>query len=269
MPVLWLGGMVGCRHARGRRRPARSMGRSRACSGHGRDQTRTGCSKLDHGTCRSAAAAVLRGMRCHRNRMVYAVPQRASRVAESGAATVGSGSARLCTWTIPRCGPARRARLQGVGAPGSGSALWTLYGRGYRHHGPGDRWGGEFRGGPPAGSGAVATSASRRRGGAHMARVGHRAVSALSEAGRPAALADCLVLSRSTRDSVGLDSAERVRNLSGRVLLRTSQLPPPCSPIVLLDDVITTGATIVSCVRALESAGVRVAAVLALTATAR
>lgn len=113
------------------------------------------------------------------------------------------------------------------------------------------------------------TSASRRRGGAHMARVGHRAVSALSEAGRPAALADCLVLSRSTRDSVGLDSAERVRNLSGRVLLRTSQLPPPCSPIVLLDDVITTGATIVSCVRALESAGVRVAAVLALTATAR
>ncbi|MDR7301286.1 ComF family protein [Haloactinomyces albus] len=112
-------------------------------------------------------------------------------------------------------------------------------------------------------------SMSRRRGGAHMTRIGRWAASALTAAGRPVAVADCLALSRGTRDSVGLGSAERVRNLSGRVLLRTRRLPPSCTPVVLLDDVITTGATAVSCVRALESAGVRVAAVLALTATAR
>ncbi|TQM47414.1 ComF family protein [Halopolyspora algeriensis] len=111
-------------------------------------------------------------------------------------------------------------------------------------------------------------SASRQRGGAHMARVGRRTVSALVEAGQAAALADCLALGRGTRDSVGLGPAERVRNLSGRVLLRTGRLPPPYAPVVLIDDVITTGATAVSCVRALESAGVQVSAVLALTATA-
>lgn len=112
-------------------------------------------------------------------------------------------------------------------------------------------------------------SASRQRGGAHMRRVAHRTASALDEVGRPASVADCLVLGRGAQDSVGLGTAERVRNLSGRVLLRKDQLPPQSSPVVVIDDVITTGATAAGCVGALERSGIRVSAVLALTTTAR
>lgn len=112
-------------------------------------------------------------------------------------------------------------------------------------------------------------AASRQRGGAHMTRVGHRVVSALAGTGWSSSLADCLMLSRDVRDSVGLAPAERVRNLSGRVLIRPGRLPPARVPVLLIDDVITTGATVASCLEVLDSAGVRVTAVLGLTATPR
>ncbi|MBA8825051.1 putative amidophosphoribosyltransferase [Saccharopolyspora lacisalsi] len=112
-------------------------------------------------------------------------------------------------------------------------------------------------------------SASRQRGGAHMVRVGERAVAALAAAGWSCSLADCLVLARGARDSVGLTPAERTRNLAGRVRLRSGRLPSARSSLVLIDDVITTGATATSCLRALETAELRVTAVLGLTATSR
>lgn len=109
---------------------------------------------------------------------------------------------------------------------------------------------------------------SRRRGGAHLVRVGQRAVHALTTTGGAAEVVDCLALGRGVRDSADLDPAERVRNLSGRVLVRTGPLPPRAAPVALIDDVITTGATAASCLRALAGAGVRVNVVLGLTATA-
>ena len=65
------------------------------------------------------------------------------------------------------------------------------------------------------------------------------------------------------RDSVGLGVADRERNIAGRVSLR-GQLPR--TEIIIVDDVVTTGATARESVRTLRAAGVRVAAVLAIAA---
>jgi predicted amidophosphoribosyltransferase len=64
------------------------------------------------------------------------------------------------------------------------------------------------------------------------------------------------------RDSAGLDSAARERNIAGRVLLARRRLPADREEL-LVDDIVTTGATARESVRVLQSAGVRVSAVLA------
>ena len=67
------------------------------------------------------------------------------------------------------------------------------------------------------------------------------------------------------RDSAGLNSAARERNIAGRVLL-TRRRPPPGGDLLLVDDIVTTGATARESVRVLRRAGARVTAVLALAA---
>ena len=117
----------------------------------------------------------------------------------------------------------------------------------------------------PAPSRAVA---SRRRGGAHMARIARSAAVALSGSGFPARVADCLLTGPGAADSAGLTPQQRLDNLAGRVVVRSGRLPPEGAQIAVLDDVVTTGATAASAVSALVRAGRPVAAVLALTATA-
>jgi predicted amidophosphoribosyltransferase len=109
--------------------------------------------------------------------------------------------------------------------------------------------------------------ASRRRGGPHMVRVALRVAAALTDAGWTVSVADCLAMLSGVRDSAGLAPAQRIRNLSGRLWVRQRRLPPCDGRVVLIDDVITTGATVAGCVSALNAAGVGVAAVLGLTAT--
>jgi predicted amidophosphoribosyltransferase len=64
-----------------------------------------------------------------------------------------------------------------------------------------------------------------------------------------------LRLSRGARDSVGLDAAQRAANLAGKVQVRPAALPPPGAVVLLVDDVLTTGATLSACRDALAPAG--------------
>ncbi|GLB82641.1 hypothetical protein Mkiyose1384_14150 [Mycobacterium kiyosense] len=102
-------------------------------------------------------------------------------------------------------------------------------------------------------------SAARRRGGDPVARIARTAV-----AGNPDIdVAAVLRMRALVRDSVGLDTSARERNVAGRVLVRGR---PPVSEVLVVDDVVTTGATAAESVRVLQAAGVRVAAVLAIAA---
>ncbi|OBH76094.1 phosphoribosyltransferase [Mycobacterium mantenii] len=102
-------------------------------------------------------------------------------------------------------------------------------------------------------------AAARRRGGDPVARLVRAAV-----AGHPdITVAPALRLRALTRDSVGLGTAARQRNIAGRVVLRGR---PPRAEVLLVDDIVTTGATARESVRILHAAGVRVTAVLAIAA---
>ncbi|HJQ45964.1 MAG TPA: ComF family protein [Amycolatopsis sp.] len=109
-------------------------------------------------------------------------------------------------------------------------------------------------------------SASRVRGGPHLLRLARACAAALARGGHSVAVAPALRLGRGAQDAVGLDQAGRAANLAGRLGLDSRGLPAPGSPVVLLDDVVTTGTTAAACARALEAGGFEVSTVLTLTA---
>ncbi len=77
--------------------------------------------------------------------------------------------------------------------------------------------------------------------------------------------ADLLERVRATRPQVGLSGAARRRNVAGAFRLATGAgAHIEGKTIVLIDDVITTGATIDACARVLNAAGAREVRVLAL-----
>jgi predicted amidophosphoribosyltransferase len=71
---------------------------------------------------------------------------------------------------------------------------------------------------------------------------------------------DALRMRALTRDSVGLSAGARQRNVTGRIRLRRSV----SGEVVLVDDIVTTGATATESVRVLQRAGAVVVAVLAI-----
>jgi predicted amidophosphoribosyltransferase len=103
--------------------------------------------------------------------------------------------------------------------------------------------------------------AARRRGGDPVTRI-----ATLATAGHPhITVVRALRMKALARDSAGLGSAARERNIAGRVLL-TSRRVQADHEVLLVDDIVTTGATARESVRVLQTAGARVSAVLALAA---
>jgi predicted amidophosphoribosyltransferase len=108
--------------------------------------------------------------------------------------------------------------------------------------------------------------AARSRGGDHVLRLCRR----LERRDPRLHVAPALRLGRRARDSVGLDAAERVANLAGRLEIDPRKLPPAGAEVVVVDDVVTTGATLRACRAALAHADHRVtAAVVLADATTR
>jgi len=100
--------------------------------------------------------------------------------------------------------------------------------------------------------------AARRRGGDPVTRMALAATT-----GQPnASVVQALRMNALVRDSVGLSSAARQRNVAGRVRLRVPR-EGFAGDVLVVDDIVTTGATAAESVRVLQTSGIPVAAVLA------
>lgn len=107
--------------------------------------------------------------------------------------------------------------------------------------------------GPPPGRVVLVPAPSARsvaaaRGGDHVARLARQAAVRAGVGW----VADALVLNRSVRDSAGLGVDDRRANLSGAM---TAREPRPGWAALVVDDIVTTGATLREAGRALQSAG--------------
>jgi predicted amidophosphoribosyltransferase len=107
--------------------------------------------------------------------------------------------------------------------------------------------------------------AVRERGHDHANRLASAAARALRAQGVPARPARLLRPVRGVADQSGLTTAQRAANLRGA--LRATQRV--LGPVVVIDDVVTTGATLVEATRALRAAGHDVVGAATVAATAR
>jgi predicted amidophosphoribosyltransferase len=102
-------------------------------------------------------------------------------------------------------------------------------------------------------------SAARRRGGDPVTRMARAATAGLHDVD----VVQALRLRALVRDSVGLSSADRERNIAGRVKI-TKPIGVLAREVLVVDDIVTTGATACESVRVLRIAGAQVAGVLAI-----
>lgn len=112
-------------------------------------------------------------------------------------------------------------------------------------------------------------AAARARGGDHMLRLTRVVTAQLCAAGHPAVLAPALRMRRGGRDSVGLSAADRAANLAGRMSVLRPVLPSAPAPVVLVDDVVTTGATLRAASAILGARGVRLSTAVVLCSATR
>jgi predicted amidophosphoribosyltransferase len=108
------------------------------------------------------------------------------------------------------------------------------------------------------------SAAARERGGDHVRRL----ALCLERQG----LADVeSVLSFTSRvaDSAGLSTPQRVANLSHRMQARPARGPEASRQVIVVDDIVTTGTTLVEARRALHAAGWQVLGAAVVAATKR
>jgi len=119
--------------------------------------------------------------------------------------------------------------------------------------------------------GAPSTPASRRsRGRDHVRVLARAAAAGLRDGGTASAVVPALARRGRGRDQVGLGARARGRNLVGSVTVRRRVLHRSGGPrpaVLLVDDVLTTGATLAAAERALEGAGADVLGALVVAAT--
>lgn len=87
-----------------------------------------------------------------------------------------------------------------------------------------------------------------------VADLGRISARLLRRIGLEASVVPCLGLRRRVRDQAGLSATERAENLRDALTVRRV----PHGSVVLIDDIVTTGATLTEAVRVLSRAGVEV-----------
>jgi predicted amidophosphoribosyltransferase len=120
-----------------------------------------------------------------------------------------------------------------------------------------------------------ARSALRRRGHDPVTRLADLAAGYLRAAGWSVTVAKLLTQRRRVADQAGLSSLQRAANLSRAFAVvpdRNVSVPGrrgALGPVVLVDDIVTTGATLVDAARALREAGLPVPLAATVAATRR
>jgi len=110
----------------------------------------------------------------------------------------------------------------------------------------------------------------RQRGHDPLRRITKAAVRALRGQGIDARPADALRVVRRPDDQAGLSAERRTANLAGAFAVRSRWAERLTDqPVLLVDDVITTGSTLAEACRALESRGIPVLGCAVVAATRR
>jgi predicted amidophosphoribosyltransferase len=113
-------------------------------------------------------------------------------------------------------------------------------------------------------------AAVRRRGHDPLASLGLRVAGILRSAGHDVEFLPVLRHRRAVSDQAGLDRAARLRNLGGALAVpaRHARRVVSAAPrVVLLDDIVTTGASLAEAARAIRAVGARVSGAAAIAAT--
>jgi predicted amidophosphoribosyltransferase len=117
----------------------------------------------------------------------------------------------------------------------------------------------------------VSSAASSRSRGHHpVAALAAIAANTLRRQGYPVSVLNCLRYTRRVADQSELTAAARRANLAGAFAVRRRHAARlPGLDVVVIDDIVTTGATAAEAIRAIEAAGGFVVGVVALANTAR